>query len=543
MPEALLRAFIGAEVAANPMFAFRLGVTYLVGQRDSRPTTYVELARTTLHRLQTEDPVFARQMNASESDDFQLPGLGQPLDFSSFMASGMGGPMMSLREQTMAEMNDTLARMAEEVLRRGDGRLAASLALGGLLADYELVGTRLALVSPEQELPTQTLTGILFGLVRDAPAELTGAWFDALLAGWRKGAPSLNLPETLILSLAGRLVRSAEQETRLLAFFDELDQRLVTVKAPAARRALSPFAPPPPTPRLSLLLVRANYLARVAERPADARRLLDANLQMGPEVRAHYLTYFDPSEVLDVLLRWTGPGAPGWAVVERPQWLRELISRAQSLGRPEVVREAALRQLRDILTTPGRQPWEMQQAWQLVRGTYPAVEWSAARPALVSDLQRQAPKEDRLPANDLRRDIATTLDKFDRATDNRLAEMVKRPRFAELQDLAPFWLPDRAAALAALYARALPDYLEDSNNKTGVVYQQVAEALWRLVQYVEAEEPIVALVDDLATRYARRRLLLEALRTVGFSVGKPGKAPRNGNDDEVPPLRRVPKRR
>ncbi len=522
-PLEVLRAFMRHEIAQNPMLAFRFGLQALSSRGETQVAAYVALMRTTFGRLETEEEVFGEMM----MDGFEGFG-GMP---------GFGGPMTSMREQTMIEMGEALLRAAETATHVGVLPAVAALALAGLAADFELVGTRFGLTPPDEPLPVQLLTGVLIRMAPDAPPTLVAEWFDSIVALLQptKKAFRLTLPASMLLRVAGELVATTAQHERLLALLGTLEKQQLTASAPRnpAAGGLSPVQT-----RMALLMVQAQYLAETADRPAEARRLLEAHLAIGAELRTRYLTLLSGPEVLEKLLTWTAPGAPDWALTERASLLHDLLRFADAQGRPDVVREAARRQLRELLTRPYQQQGDYAAAWQRLRATYPAAEWAAARPKLIEALEQQKPKHAKLSTGDPRYNLALTFDRLDADTDRKLAELRKRPRFELLQQFGIFWLPERAAELAGLYARAVPDFLENSDNKNGVAYQHVAQTLWRLLQHVEAEEPVVALVDELAATYPRRRLLLDSLRGVGFSIaGKPKAAPRalgDGNGDDEP---------
>ena len=530
LPEEALRSFMEQEIGQNPMFGFRFGVIALLHQQETSHVAYLDLLRRTFQRLETEDDVFGSLMTN--------PGFGGFEGLPNF-----GGPMLTMREQTMAELGSTLLLGADAAYRADNLPLAAALLLAGLMGDMELVETRMQLVQQLDELPLQRMVGMLMRVAQEASEDLAATSFEALMAVFdqQKGFPKFGAAESLLLRLVGEFVRTDAQHQRMGALFGALDARVVSG---VPKRGAGPT---PVQARMTVLLLHAQYLAETADRPAEARQVFEANLGLGPEVRARYLQLISPPEALDTLLRWTAPGAPDWALIQRPQLLADLVHFADQQGRSDVVREATLRQLRELLTWPYQQPRNYASAWQSLRATYPAAEWTTARLKLVADLQQQVPNLSQVPTNDPRRNLTATFDRLDADTDRQLVELRKRPRFDLLHQYGIFWLPERAAELVGLYARALPDFLEEPNNKNAAAYRRVAQTLWRLLQHVEAEEPVVALVEELVATYPRRRLLLEELRTVGFSFDKPKAVPRtlgHGNgDDDQPAAPRKPGRR
>ncbi|MBC7447855.1 MAG: hypothetical protein H7330_07325 [Hymenobacteraceae bacterium] len=532
LPEEALRRFMEGEIGQNPMFGFRFGVVALLYQQETSHSAYLDLIRRTFQRLETEEEVFGSLMTDPDFGGFE----GLP---------NFGGPMFTMREQTMAELGGTLLAGADAAYRTGNLPLVTALLLAGLIGDMELAETRMLLVQQLQELPLKGMVGMLMRIAQDAPPDLAATSFDALMTvlGQQKGFPKFSAAESLLLRVMGEFVRTDAEHQRLVALFGALDARVVA-SPNAAQRA---GGPTPVQARMTVVLLHAQYLAETADRPAEARQVFEANLSLGPEVRARYLQLISPPEALDTLLRWTAPGAPDWALTQRSLLLADLVRFADQQGRSDVLREAALRQLRELLTRPYQQPRDYASAWQRLRATHPAAEWTTARLNLMADLQQQVPNLSQVPTNDPRRNFTATFDRLDSDTDRQLVELRKRPRFDLLHQYGIFWLPERAAELVGLYARALPDFLEEPNNKNAAAYQRVAQALWRLLQHVEAEEPVVALVEELVATYPRRRLLLEELRTVGFSFDKPKAVPRtlgHGNgDDDQPAAPRKPGRR
>ena len=547
LPAASLRDILRQLALQDPLVAYELRHMALLSSHVTDRAPYVELLltiTTQLHALfsvQVPPPEF-RQIHSSQFHSMSMDDFfgARNLDtaFPTFPEVAITG-----LQRLPAPHKDNLATLTTALLAVLEAELLLSR------EQYPGTGPNTHGAPP----PHLALTYSMLLTVDDEASAASHAGFfyevlDLLTSSPYRGQEV----QTLLFQLAGELALDQPKgQQRVMAACDELIQRLPEgFPAPAKGRTKKPALFPTANPEMARLQAHANLLSQQAlllddafEEPLAALAVLKPHVGMHFDVRRNYVARLLQQrmyeETVSLARSWIGPKAPAWAAHEVMVWATQLQVVGQLTNNKELIREGLLRQL--LEATKGVIYHHLEKPWRELRATYSPKEWVKVRPELEDQLLNTPGLH-----KHVRNSLKGILTQSDRYTDRQLALIQTQPTWPLVQEFGVFWLPDRVEELLQLYRRTIPAFLEAPGQTQRQDYETIATKLQVLMLLPGGDEGATELALELATKFKRRRNLLEALESVGFqtTTAKTTRPPvdwrlGNGDDEDEPAPRRL----
>lgn len=178
-------------------------------------------------------------------------------------------------------------------------------------------------------------------------------------------------------------------------------------------------------------------------------------------------------------------------------WPRLLLRISQQTEGPDHLRQVARQQLRDSRG-------QNLEAYAQLRATYPPAEWPTVR---QTELAAAIPPYAQPPL-DLHWAAA------DGDADRVLELLTELQILPLLPNFEALLAPAHATGLVALYAALLPTYVADNNNRLEL--KLALAAMHRMSALPAGKGPMQAVATALRTRFPRRQMLADLLKTNGF---------------------------